>query len=327
MMKNLFVGAAALFLLLGCESTPNNQIAAFGHSTGQIVSQVDVLLDEFNNATLERGFTSLAANYKGQFAEKFNQQLLAQLAKPLDANAQQQLAIYRLNRSLGEYALALSALADARASVDIDAASANLFGALKSFNAQYKTIKRTDDNLFESNKLITIQSAIAAIGSEVVEAKRRAALKRIIVAARPNIDTICDAIINQLSHAGIEDGISMSREFILNQKIAEYRLLSAKKSSKLKWRIAEVKRLWQLQQALFHSKLLVQQSIKAIKEVKSAHQILADEVSQEIYASAAISHAIGRMQYINKHFNDFEQFLLNCQHTATNSNGVLSCED
>lgn len=166
--------------------------------------------------------------------------------------------MYRANKALGEYALALSALTNATNSVDIDAVSVNLFGALNSFNTQYKTIKQTQTNLFDGERLASVQGAITAIGREILEEKRRAAIKRIITAAQFNVDAICDAIIAQLSNAGIEDEISMSRKYILSKEIAEYRLLSAKKSSKLKWRTKEVKRLWQLQQALFNSKLLVQ---------------------------------------------------------------------
>jgi len=325
-MKRSLIGLIAAVLMAGCTSTPSDQIAAFGQTTNAVTDHVDAVLNEFNEATIERGFTDLAANYTGDFAQRFDQQLLKDINKPITAKQQKQLAIYRANKALGDYATSLAELANARLRVDVDVASANLYGAMTSFNKHYQTIKGNQKALFDDSKVANIQAAITAIGSEVAEQRRRQAVKAIIIAAKDNIDLICDEIIKQLTHSGIEDGIRLSRKYILDKQIAEYRRLSAKKSSKLKWRTDEVRRLWLLQQALFHSKLLVQQSIKAIEEVKQAHQVLASEVAHDAFSSVAISNAIGRLQYLNKHFNDFEEFLASCDSTATDSDGVLSCE-
>jgi len=301
---------AATMLMLGCTSVPSNQIGAFSQSSLAISEQVDAVFDEFNNASLERQFTDVAANYKGDFAERFNQQLLAQINAPISDEQKRQLAIYRANQSLSQYATALSELSNAAVSQDIDAASIKLYGTFTSFNTQYQLLNGNDKTLFDNESMATIQAAISAIGNEIIEQKKRRALKTIIMAASANIDNICDVIIEQLAHAGVADGIAASRKYVLLKQIEEYRLLSKKGSSKLKARTKEVKRLWQLQQALVNTHLLVTVSIDGVKEIQSAHKVLATELAQDIYASVAISNAIGRLQQINKHFKALETSLL-----------------
>jgi len=301
---------AATMLMLGCTSVPSNQIGAFSQSSLAISEQVDAVFDEFNNASLERQFTDVAANYKGDFAERFNQQLLAQINAPISDEQKRQLAIYRANQSLSQYATALSELSNAAVSQDIDAASIKLYGTFTSFNTQYQLLNGNDKTLFDNESMATIQAAISAIGNEIIEQKKRRALKTIIMAASANIDNICDVIIEQLAHAGVADGIAASRKYVLLKQIEEYRLLSKKGSSKLKARTKEVKRLWQLQQALVNTHLLVTVSIDGVKEIQSAHKVLATELAQDIYASVAITNAIGRLQQINKHFKALETSLL-----------------
>jgi len=309
-MIRFWLCMAATMLMLGCTSVPSNQIGAFSQSSLAISEQVDAVFDEFNNASLERQFTDVAANYKGDFAERFNQQLLAQINAPISDEQKRQLAIYRANQSLSQYATALSELSNAAVSQDIDAASIKLYGTFTSFNTQYQLLNGNDKTLFDNESMATIQAAISAIGNEIIEQKKRRALKTIIMAASANIDNICDVIIEQLAHAGVADGIAASRKYVLLKQIEEYRLLSKKGSSKLKARTKEVKRLWQLQQALVNTHLLVTVSIDGVKEIQSAHKVLATELAQDIYASVAISNAIGRLQQINKHFKALETSLL-----------------
>jgi len=301
MIRFLLCMAVAM-LMLGCTSAPSNQVGAFAQSSLAISEQVDTVFDEFNNASLERQFTDVAANYKGDFAQRFNQQLLAQINAPLSAAKKRELAIYRANQALSQYATALSELSNAAVSQDIDAASIELYGTLISFNAQYQLINGSESTLFDDESMATIQAAISAIGSEVVEQKKRRALKVIIISAGDRIDKVCNVIIEQLTNAGVADGIAASRKYVLLKQIEEYRLLSKKGSSKLKARTKEVKRLWQLQQALINTHSLVTASIDGVKEIQSAHKVLVAELTQDRYASVAITNAIGRLQHINTHF-------------------------
>ena len=317
----------ALMLLNGCATTtPTNQIAAFGEATSQITEHVDTVMQEYNESSVARQITDYAATYKGQFAARLTLEQLAKISQPITPTHRQQFAIYRANKVLGHYASALGALASAGTKHQVDLASADLYGAFIGLNDQYKLLKGDDVSLFDNAKLATVSTLIAQIGSVVVEEKRRAAIKDIVLAANGSIGVICDEIIAQLSNAGIADGIALSRQHILREQLIEYKALAKKNSSKLKWRTQELSRLHELQQQVFTSKLLVQRSVQAIKAVKAAHQILSDEVAKDRFNSSELSQTIGRLKALDKHYDDFEQMLLTCAKIFTDEQGVLSCE-
>ena len=325
-MKILVLSVSCMLFIGGCASTPTTQIAAFGNSTKAITEKIDTVMEEYNNTALERQFTDYAATYKEGHARYFSSDKLAEIEKPITPKQKKNFAIYRANKALGGYANSLSLLSSAGSRVDIDLAAANLYGSMISINDQYKTIKETDKDLFNTENLANTSKFIAAIGSVIVEEKRRTAIKEIVIDANKNIALICDAINSQLKEAGIEDSISASRQYILIEEIKEYKSL-AKAPSKLTWRTSEIKRLHGLQQNVFNSKLLVQKSQKAILAVKNAHEILAKELKNDKFTSASITSAIGRLKELDKHYDDFDALLLSCKKITKNDKGVLSCDD
>ena len=325
-MKKIILMMLGLVFLSGCASIPTTQIAAFANSTKAITENIDAVIDEYNNTVLDRKFTSSAATFKGSHANQLTATELAKITKPITVEQKKKFAIYKANKALGGYATSLSLLASAGSRADIDLASAKLYGSMISINNQYKTIKETKKDLFNTENMATVSKLIAAIGSVVVEEKRRKAIKGIVVQANPKVALICDEISSQLKTAGIEDGISASRAYTLSEELQEY-WLQADDQSKFNWRKSEVKRLHKLQQDMFNSKLLVQKSQKAIMAVKSAHNILAKELEKDRFTSASIAAAIGRLKELDKHYDDFEDLLLSCKEITNNDKGVLSCDD
>lgn len=321
-----YIQLAAAFLFVGCSSTPTTQIAAFGNSTSEITQLVDSVMDEYNNASLERNFTDYAASYTGDHSDLLTSSELAKIQKPIKPEQRKIFAIYRANRALGEYAKALSSLATASSPVDIDIAAARLYGAMVSLSDQYKILRGTDREIFNDENLAKASVLISAIGGAVVEEKRRSAIQGIVVDADPNVALLCDEINNQLNIARIEDSIAASRQYILVEELIDYKA-QVKEKTTLDWRRSELKRLYNLQQGVFNSKLLVQKTKTAIREVKHAHAILADELKQGRYSSAAIASSIGRLRELVRHYDDFEGFLLNCRRITKNEMGILSCED
>ncbi|MEJ1355965.1 MAG: hypothetical protein RPU91_13930 [Candidatus Sedimenticola sp. (ex Thyasira tokunagai)] len=325
-MNKTPIAVVGLLLISGCGSTPTTQISAFANSTKAITENVDAVIDEYNNTALDREFTSFAATYKGSHANQLTATELAKIAKPITSEQKKKFAIYKANKALGSYATSLSLLSSAGSRADIDLASANLYGSMISINDQYKTIKETEKDLFNTENMATVSKLIAAIGSVIVEEKRRKAIKGIVVQANPKIAIICDEINSQLKTAGIEDSISTSRAYILSEELQEY-WTQADDKSKFNWRKSEVKRLRELQQNMFNSKLLVQKSQKAILAVKGAHDTLAKELEKNRFTSASIAAAIGRLKELDKHYDDFEDLLLSCKKISKNDKGVLSCDD
>ena len=323
-MKKILFSIVYILLLPACSSTPTTQISAFGDATEAITKKVDAVFDEYNDAALTRQYTDYAATYNGQQVKHLNINELAKIKRPITANQKKLFAVYRANKAVGSYAKALSTLATANTRSDIDLAVANLYGSMTILNDQYIVLK--DIDLFDGSNLSSISKLIAAIGDAIVEKKRREAIKEIIIQADPNISLICDEINLQLKTAGIEDAISYSRKYILSEELIDYKS-RINKVSTLDKRRNEIKRLHQLQQSIINSKLLVQQTQKAVIAIKKAHSILAASLKDNKFTSRSVSQAIGRLKEFEQHYDDFENIIINCNKISRNKDGILSCDD
>jgi len=238
-------------------------------------------------------------------------------------------AIYKANKSIGNYADALAQLVDANSLKDLDLASSKLYGSITTLNSEYQKLKGV--SLFSkasratSSKLIEgVREAIVKAGSMVLEKKRREAIKGIVLESDSKIALMCDEIIAQLETAGIEDALSASRQYVLSEEISDYNF---RIKSSLQERRSDIKRLHKLQQRVINSKLLVQQTIKAVKQIKSSHAILAGELKKDKFTSASISTEISQLQLLEANYGDFESFLFSCQNRSKNEKGILSCDD
>ncbi len=316
----------ALFLA-GCSTTPITHISAFGNSTHAITEKVDAVIDEYNDATLERKFTDYAATYNGSKANLLTTDELRGIETPITPEQKKKFALYKANKALGAYSKALSDLASAGNRVDLDLAAANLYGAIEGMNDPYKTLNETKEDLFETDKLASFSTLITAIGSTIIEEKRGRAIKRIVIDADPKISLMCDVINEQLKLAGIEEAIAASRQYILVEELVDYKSRANKTLMTLEERRKEIKRLHALQQGVSNSKLLVQQTQKAIASIKDAHAILTKELKEDRFTSAAIASTIGRLKKLEKDYDDFEALLLSCKKVTKNDKGILSCDE
>lgn len=324
-MKSLITLSCALFLF-SCASTPTTQISTFGQSAKAITESVDAVMTEYNDAALERSYTDYAVTFNAPGAPSLTRDQLGKIAQPITAAQRKTFAIYRANKALGSYALALAELANAISRDDIDRAAAELYGSMVSLNEQYAALTESKAQLFTEDNFAGFAKAISAIGHMVVEKKRRDAIKKIVTQADPHIIRICDTIVEQLKSAGMEDAIAASRTYVLAEEVLDYND-RVKPSSTLEWKRNQIKRLHGLQQDLANSKLTVQQAVKAIEAVKKTHGIVAKEVSKNRFTSAEIAAAVGKLKALEQHYNDFEELLLSCTDITSDSDGVLSCND
>lgn len=320
-------GFALALALAGCAATPATQIAMFGKSATEVSGKVDAVMEEYNRASLERQFTDYAATYNGSQAHLLTSETLSGIAVPVTEEQKKNYAIFKANRALGAYSTALAELASAGNRVQLDLASARLFGAMTSLNGQYKTLKAGNADLFDKEKVASATSLITAIGSSIVESRRRAAIRGIVMQADPSISLICDAIISQLDQAGIEESIAASRQLIFTEELVDYKARVAATPTSLNWRREQIRRLYGLQQGVFNSKLLVQQTRKAITAVKSAHAVLAGELAANRFSSREMTDAISRLVDLKNHYDDFRTLLLDCRKISRNPQGILSCDD
>ena len=320
------LGALISAFLCACTVTPTTQIKAFGDSTKAITDKVDAVITEYNQAALTRSFTDFAATYNGQFANRLTSEGLGELGQPLDERTKQGIAIYRANHTIGMYAESLGELAAAGSRAEIDTAAARLFGAMSGLNTQYKTLHTNQGELFSGSDFAATTKFIAAIGSTIVEKRRNAAIKEIVLAADPKISLLCDVIDKQLEESGIHEGISTARQYVLAEEIRDYKR-QVQKDLPLEWRRNEIKRLYELKKGITGSKLAIQTAQKAIQEVKTAHNTLAEELRKDRFSSEGIARAVGRLRDLESHYNDYEALLLECKKIEKDNQGILSCND
>jgi hypothetical protein len=302
-------GFAVAIALAGCATTPAMQIGLLGNTARDVAGKTDAVLDEYNHAALERSFTDYAAIYSGDHARLLTSDQLAGITPPVSAEQKKNFAICNANRALAAYCSALASLATSKTRADIDQATVKLHGSMSAINKQYKVLTGSGDVLFDREKVARTSSFITAIGTVIIEEKRRNAIKEIVLQADPNITLVCDAIIRQLDAAKIEDSIAASRQYILSEEIVAYRE-SAAKPTTLDWRREQIRRLYGLQQGVSNSRLLVSQARNAIKALRDAHAVLAREVSKNRFSSGEIDAAIGTLAEIKDQYDDLETLLL-----------------
>lgn len=324
-MKQILALLLAATMVCGCATVSMTQIQAFGDSAQALIGNVDKVLEQYNETALERSFTNYAATYNGKHAKLLTRAELEKIRIPIDGKRKKDLAIYSANSAIAAYAKSLSALARADSGTEIDLASTKLYGAFVGLNDHYKIIKGTDRDLFSKKDLAMSAKFIAAIGRSIVEKKRRSAIKEIIINADPKIEVICDEINHQLGTAGIGDAIYTSRQYILTEEIKEYKS-RAKQNTQLDWRRSQIKKLYELQQEMKTSKLLVQKTANAVSAIKKSHHTLAEELEKDRFNSAAIAQVIGRLQKLNKHYGEYETLLQECNEIVKDENGLLSCK-
>jgi hypothetical protein len=325
-MNQKTIAILLMTILGGCGSTPTTQIKAFGDSTKAITDKVEGVLTEYNDSAVTRSMTDYASTYTGSYANLLTSDLLSAIQPPIDPKAKHGFALYKANDAIGTYAQALSDLASAGSRADIDLASAKLYGAIVGVNNQYKAINAGAQDLFGMEDYAGITQLFAAIGSTLVEEKRADAIKGIVLAADPKIALLCDTIDKQLDDSGISQGISTSRQYVLTEELKAYKA-QAEKITTLEWRRSEIKRLYELQRSVNNSKLLVQTAQKAIRTVKSTHATLATEVKNGKINSESIALAVGRLKDLEKHYDSYEQLLLDCKKIEQDAQGILQCAD
>lgn len=322
----------AIVFLSGCTGTPPiTQISTFADSTKALSEKINSVIDEYNDESLNRQYTNYASTFTGKHASLLTSKKLLEITRPMTAEQKKSFAIYKANKSIGRYAESLARLADANSLKDLDLASANLYGSMTTLNDQYRKLKGvylfSKDSWATSSKFFEgIRGVITQVGSRVLEKKRREAIKGIVLESDAKIALICDEIITQLETLGIEDALSASRQYVLSEEISDYKF-RIKSIDSLQERRVEIKRLHKLQQQVINSKLLVQQTIRAVKQIKSSHSVLARELKKDKFISTSISTEIGQLKNLEANYGDFESFLFSCQNRSKNEKGILSCDD
>ncbi|MGA3068297.1 MAG: hypothetical protein ABSF29_15740 [Tepidisphaeraceae bacterium] len=199
---------AVLLALGGCSTVPLTQVSEFGTATSSLVTNAQNGYELLNSATVLEQMYNVADNpdqfptqstFTGFFsvppaATPSNLPVAATMPTLTVEQAQiaQQFNVrFDLLSALGKYGAALQSLATTNYSSGINSASQNLDNSLIGLRDSYNKIAAADASLPKSGindqTFAIISTAIDAIGTVIVEEKRREAIKAIIQQADPGV--------------------------------------------------------------------------------------------------------------------------------------------
>jgi len=321
-MRIITLGIACTVFIAGCASTPTGNVEAFGNATKGVTEKIEGVIKEYNQENVRNELTKLA-----QHTSKINTSSLDPVVKVLVGGADKKKnALYKANHALGTYADALSGLAKSGSRDEMDLAATKLYSSLHGFNEQYKTLADTQDDLIKDETNAGIGKVVAAIGGVYAERRRAEAIKEIVIKADPYVQSIADVIIKELMKGVIEERLYTIKHTELSGYIKDYNFKVA--SASFSEKRALLDEIYSKYLEMQSSSASVVQAIKAIKEIKKTHSTLMAAVEKDKYSSDSLVRAIGRLKYLEIHYDDLEAIMLSCETeiVADGDKGII-CKD
>lgn len=178
-----------LTLTTGCTSVaPLNHVGVFSQASADLAKSIADGYEIINSINIERRLSDIASETNHYPNENTFRNLI------VGPNLTTRI---RLSRGVEAYANALGDLASAEFRKEIDAASKSLYGALDDLQQTYA--KSTKANLpLSDDNLALIAIMVDAIGTEIAENKRRAALKTVIMQADSSIQQAMQLVSAEL---------------------------------------------------------------------------------------------------------------------------------
>jgi hypothetical protein len=298
-----------LILLSGCTSIPTDKIDAFGLAALDVTNKIDAVLNEFHKANINNELVKMAQSRKKYVTSNMNSIKTIIIRDFKKKN----FAIYKANHALGDYSKALSALAKAGSHDELELAGANLSNSLKRMNIQYKKIRGNQNNLISNKNSGKISRAFAELASFYFEYKRGKALKDIIIAADPSIQTIGQIIHDQLLKNVIGNRLYTMRYSEMAGYFDDYNIqVKANNPSFVK----KKKMLWAIYEKylrMLSSTATIVQAQKAILSIMKAHAELRAESEKNCFNIKNITKTIENIKTVHNNFNDLEELIQNCE--------------
>ncbi|MDN3681049.1 hypothetical protein QWZ04_12015 [Vibrio tapetis subsp. quintayensis] len=312
---------STLALSSGCVQVPQNDVKLYTHSSAALIEQVDKLIAEYHLATFERKLTMLSVEVGSKGEGLLSSSKLASIET---TSAPQNLPIVQASQALKAYSEALMTLMQAEHSTETELASVDLYRSISQVNTSAAELNAIDAPLNEDN-LRLFSSLVAQLGNAYSEKEKQQAIKRIVLEADPVVSLLCEGMLETLEQSNIAVALSTSRSYVLAEEIRDFnnrvqiRTMALNKSRK------EVEYLYRRWQEVATTQMAVDQSISAIKAVQKSHHVLADELTRDVFASAAIKQAIAEMQELKQGFDSVDELLATCDGTVEKKNNQLIC--
>ncbi len=296
----------AIFLS-GCASTPTGNIEVFGLAAADVTNKIDAVLSDYNAANINDKLVIMAQSRKKYVTSDFDP-IKEIIIRDADKN---NFALYKANNALGSYAKSLSALAGAGSRDELAIAGVKLSKSLKGMNEQYQTLTETKNNLISDENSGRVSRVIAELSTYYTEQKRGKALKEIIIAADPSIQSIGKIINEQLLKGVIESRLYTMRGNELAGYFDDYNSTASKSSFSSKKKMLD--EIYKRYIKMESTTATIMQARKAILSVMRAHGELKKELEKDRFDSKEILQALGNIKTINKNLGDLEELMKNCK--------------
>lgn len=291
-------------MLAGCVSTNSlTQITTFGAGTSSIAENSKKAFDLIDSSTIERKMYDVASNASlyptdSTFEGLFNEDDLKKIGVRI-----------AVLEKLGSYAKSLEKLASADFRKDIDSASTDLYESLNGLSSTYKKATNTELKI-KDDQLKLIASAVDAIGTVIVESKRRDAIKTIIVQAD---DAVQDAAILLEKEFGKDSELSK----IVQQNLTNadgslrtaYNSQRAASDSTFNLRYEMLIKIKQMHASATTVPLLFNSISAGVKKVRDAHATLKASVINDEFSSSELAKQMGELVAYSKSVNSFYEKL------------------
>jgi hypothetical protein len=295
----------------GCSTVSLSQVKQFGAATSSLAENTQKAFQLAATASVDRNLYAVAGDPKKGPTDSTFEGLFTGDVGSLDGKEKAQRLTLRLNAldGLAKYANALQQLTEADFSSDIDAAATKLNGSLVGLVQTYKKASGKDLPITDEDIGI-ISTAVDAIGKVIVEAKRRAAIKTIIVKTDPAVQNVAKLIASDLGSDSelasfVKEAMSNSRGSVQQA----YNLERERPTSSFDVRYAMLLRARQLYDAEMTTPALFTALSEGAKATAKAHQALREAVQSGAFSSAQLALLIGELDVCSKSVQAFYKTL------------------
>lgn len=287
--------AIILMVMLGCASTAT-QIGPFAQSVNTVIEEARLGYDQINESTISRCIYSVAADPK-QFPDDATFALLLDN----DKNLAPRLAAMS---QLQSYASALGELSSADYRPTIDKAAANVYGSLTAMKSTYANTSGKELPISDKD-LAIIGTAVDAIGTTIIEAKRRIAIRKIVTVADPAVQKIAALLKGDLP--GYGPFVRANLSTIETEMIKAYQNEAAKLA--FNSRVTRIEAIRKQHEAVLAAEPFFTKLGAVSGQIGKTHSVLAEAAEKDDFSIPGLTREIGELADYAKSFQEFNKRL------------------
>ena len=281
--------ATALVTLVGCATPSLTQISAFGTASASLADHSKKAYALVDSSTVDRKMYDVASDTKlGPTDSTFQGVFTGPQADALAIRL-------KLLGKLGDYADALNKLATADFRKDIDAASKDLDAALVGLSQTYKTVSGKASPISDQDFQL-IAAAVDAIGTAIVEHKRREAIRMVILQADAAVQDTSKLLKEELGESSsLASFVHENLVYTGNALRLTYNKQRLAAETTFNSRYQMLVQIRQLDEASEASPGFFKNVSAGAGKVGEAHAVLKKAVTKNEFTSAEIAKNIGEL--------------------------------